>query len=158
MFRKRLFILLILSIVLCFTIQAQKADGLNMPEGAPRKIQTYTAVINKFEKAKRTSSGLRYIIEKEGKGESPKMTDKVTIFYKGTFLDGKEFDGNMGKEPVSFGLDQAIKGWVEGIQLMKPGGKAFFYVPFQIAFGEQGRGHIPPKTDLIFEIELVKIN
>lgn len=116
--------------------------------------------LKRFAKAQTTASGLKYIIEKEGTGESPKATDQVTVFYRGTFTDGREFDGNFGKQPISFGLNQVIPGWTEGLQLMKPGGKATFYIPYQIAYGENGHpsGVIPPKSDLIFEVELVKVN
>jgi FKBP-type peptidyl-prolyl cis-trans isomerase len=116
--------------------------------------------LKRFANAKVTASGLRYIIEKEGTGESPKATDQVSVFYRGTFTNGREFDGNFGKQPISFGLNQVIPGWTEGLQLMKPGGKAIFYIPYQIAYGENGHpsGVIPPKSDLIFEVELVKVN
>lgn len=118
--------------------------------------------LKRFANAKTTASGLKYIMEKEGTGDSPKATDRVSVYYKGTFTDGREFDGNMGKggDPITFGLNQVIPGWTEGLQLMKPGGKAVFYVPYQIGYGERGHpsGVIPPKSDLIFEIELVKVN
>jgi peptidyl-prolyl cis-trans isomerase A (cyclophilin A) len=117
------------------------------------------AALEKFANAKTTGSGLKYMIEKEGAGDSPKATDKVTVFYKGTFTDGRIFDSNFGKDPITFGLNQVIPGWTEGLQLMKPGGKATFYIPYQIAYGENGHpsGVIPPKSDLIFEVELVKV-
>jgi peptidyl-prolyl cis-trans isomerase A (cyclophilin A) len=116
--------------------------------------------LKRFANAKTTASGLKYIIEKEGTGDSPKATDQVSVFYRGTFTDGREFDGNFGKQPISFGLNQVIPGWTEGLQLMKPGGKAIFYIPYQIGYGENGHpsGVIPPKSDLIFEVELVKVN
>jgi peptidyl-prolyl cis-trans isomerase A (cyclophilin A) len=118
------------------------------------------AALKRFEKATTTPSGLKYIIETEGEGASPKATDQVTVFYRGTFTDGREFDGNFGKQPISFGLNQVIPGWTEGLQLMKPGGRAVFYIPYQIAYGAAGHpsGVIPPKSDLIFEVELVKVN
>ncbi len=118
------------------------------------------AALKRFADAKTTASGLKYFIEKEGTGDSPKATDQVTVFYRGTFTDGREFDGNFGKQPISFGLNQVIPGWTEGLQLMKPGGKATFYIPYKIAYGENGHpsGVIPPKSDLIFEVELVKVN
>ena len=117
------------------------------------------AALKRFENAKTTASGLKYIIEKEGSGESPKATDKVSVFYRGTFTDGKEFDGNMGKQPISFGLNQVIPGWTEGLQLMKPNGKAVFYIPYVLGYGANGYpGVIPPKSDLIFEVELLKTN
>lgn len=118
------------------------------------------AALKRFENATTTASGLKYIIEKEGAGEHPKATDQVTVFYKGTFTDGRVFDSNFGKEPITFGLNQVIPGWTEGLQLMKPGGRAVFYIPYQIAYGANGHpsGVIPPKSDLIFEVELVKAN
>lgn len=118
------------------------------------------AALKRFEGATTTASGLKYIIEKPGEGVSPKATDQVTVFYRGTFTNGKEFDGNFGKTPISFGLNQVIPGWTEGLQLLKPGGKGIFYIPYQIGYGEHGHpsGVIPPKSDLIFEVELVKVN
>ena len=134
-----------------------KAAAKEKEEAAARAIAN-AAALKRFESGKTTASGLKYIIEKEGTGESPKATDKVTVFYRGTFTDGKEFDGNMGKEPISFGLNQVIPGWTEGLQLMKAGGKALFYIPYTLGYGVNGGGPIPPKTDLIFEVELVKVN
>ena len=117
------------------------------------------AALKRFENAKTTASGLKYIIENEGAGDSPKATDKVSVFYRGTFLNGIQFDGNIGQSPISFGLNQVIPGWTEGLQLMKPKGKAVFYIPYQLAYGANGYpGVIPPKSDLIFEVELLKVN
>jgi peptidyl-prolyl cis-trans isomerase A (cyclophilin A) len=127
-------------------------------EEAARSLANAVA-LKKFESAKTTASGLKYIIEKEGEGQSPKVSDKVSVFYRGTFTDGKEFDGNIGKNPISFGLDQVIPGWTEGLQLMKPNSKAVFYIPYDLAYGPAGYpGVIPPKSDLIFEVELLKVN
>jgi peptidyl-prolyl cis-trans isomerase A (cyclophilin A) len=117
------------------------------------------AALKRFENAKTTASGLKYIVDEEGSGDSPKATDKVSVYYKGTFLDGKVFDSNMGQQPISFGLNQVIPGWTEGLQLMKPKGKATFYIPYTLAYGANGYpGVIPPKSDLIFEVELLKVN
>lgn len=117
------------------------------------------AALKKFENATTTASGLKYIIEKEGSGNSPKATDKVSVFYRGTFTNGIEFDGNFGGSPISFGLNQVIPGWTEGLQLMKPNGKALFYIPYALAYGANGYpGVIPPKSDLIFEVELLKVS
>ena len=136
-----------------------KAAAKAKEEEAARAVAN-AAALKRFENAKTTASGLKYIIEKEGTGDFPKPTDQVSVFYRGTFTDGKEFDGNIGKQPISFGLNQVIPGWTEGLQLMKPGGKAIFYIPYQIAYGANGHpsGVIPPKSDLIFEVELVKVN
>jgi len=136
-----------------------KAEAKAKEEESSRAIAN-AAALKRFENAKTTASGLKYIIEKEGAGVSPKPTDQVSVFYRGTFTDGREFDGNIGKDPISFGLNQVIPGWTEGLQLMKPGGKAIFYIPYVIAYGAGGHpsGVIPPKSDLIFEVELVKVN
>lgn len=136
-----------------------KAAAKAKEEEAARAIAN-AAALKRFENAKTTASGLKYIIEKEGTGDSPKPTDQVSVFYRGTFTNGKEFDGNMGKQPISFGLNQVIPGWTEGLQLMKPGGRAIFYIPYNIGYGVNGHpsGVIPPKSDLIFEVELIKVN
>lgn len=135
-----------------------KAAAKSKEEDAAMAVAN-AAALKKFENAKTTASGLKYIIEKEGTGESPKSTDTVSVYYRGTFTDGKEFDGNIGQKPISFGLNQVIAGWTEGLQLMKPNGKAVFYIPFSLAYGAEGYpGVIPPKSDLIFEVELTKVN
>ena len=127
-------------------------------EAAAREVAN-AAALKRFEKAEVTASGLKHIVEKEGNGSSPKATDNVSVFYRGTFTNGIEFDGNMGKQPISFGLNQVIPGWTEGLQLMKPNGKSVFYIPFELAYGADGYpGVIPPKSDLIFEVELLKVN
>lgn len=114
----------------------------------------------KYGAAQTTASGLRYIVEKEGTGESPKATDNVTVHYHGTFLDGKIFDSSVQRgQPASFGLNQVIPGWTEGLQLMKTGGKTKFIIPPHLAYGEQGYpGAIPPNSWLVFDVELLKVN
>jgi FKBP-type peptidyl-prolyl cis-trans isomerase len=128
-------------------------------EAAERAAKNAVA-LKEFEKAKTTASGLKYIVITEGTGAQPNATSNVKVHYTGTFLDGKVFDSSVQRgEPIDFGLNQVIKGWTEGVQLMKEGAKYRFYVPYNLAYGEQGAGGvIPPKTDLIFEVELLKIN
>ncbi len=118
------------------------------------------AVLKQFESGKTTQSGLKYIVIKEGTGAMPTATSNVKVHYTGTFLDGKVFDSSVQRgQPIDFGLNQVIKGWTEGVQLMKEGAKYKFYIPYTLAYGEQGYpGAIPPKADLIFEVELIKIN
>ena len=107
-----------------------------------------------------TSSGLQYEILTPGTGnKSPSATDSVTVHYKGTTLDGKEFDSSYGRgEPATFPLNAVIPGWTEGVQLMKEGAKYRFYIPSELAYGGSGAGRlIGPNATLIFDVELIKI-
>ena len=106
-----------------------------------------------------TASGLVYESLKEGAGESPKATDTVKVHYKGMFLDGKEFDSSYKRgEPTEFPLNRVIPCWTEGVQRMKPGGKAKLTCPPAIAYGAAGAGGvIPPNATLNFEIELISV-
>ena len=116
--------------------------------------------LKEFATASTTTSGLKYIVIKEGTGEKPVATSNVKVHYTGMLLDGKIFDSSVQRgEPIDFGLNQVIKGWTEGVQLMKEGAKYKFYIPSNLAYGEHGAGGvIPPNADLIFEVELLKIN
>lgn len=108
---------------------------------------------------KTLSSGLQYIELTTGNGNSPKATDTVTVNYRGTLLDGTEFDSSYGRsEPNTFQVDNLIQGWQEALQLMKPGAKWKIFVPPQLAYGTKGAGQvIEPNSTLIFEIELVDV-
>lgn len=113
----------------------------------------------KEDGVKETKSGLLYKIIKEGTGKQPKLENKVTVHYKGTLIDGKEFDSSYKrKQPATFPLNGVIKGWQEGVQLMKEGSKFEFYVPSDLAYGPKGAGaDIGPDSTLIFEVELLKV-
>ncbi|MDY0779855.1 FKBP-type peptidyl-prolyl cis-trans isomerase [Tenacibaculum sp. IB213877] len=106
-----------------------------------------------------TESGLQYVVLKEGNGEAPKATDRVKVHYHGTLLDGTVFDSSVDRgEPSEFGVSQVIKGWTEGLQLMKPGAKYKFFIPQELAYGAQQRGEkIKPFSALIFEVELLEV-
>jgi FKBP-type peptidyl-prolyl cis-trans isomerase FkpA len=107
-----------------------------------------------------TASGLQYEILTPGTGSvSPSATETVKVHYKGTTLDGKEFDSSYSRgEPISFPLNRVIPGWTEGVQLMTEGAKYRFYIPSELAYGEQGAGgSIAPNSTLIFDVELLKI-
>lgn len=106
-----------------------------------------------------TKSGLQYEVLTEGTGKSPKATDTVRCHYEGRLLDGTVFDSSYKRgEPADFGLNQVIPGWTEGVQLMKEGAKYRFYIPYLLAYGEQGAGaQIPPYSTLIFDVELIKV-
>ena len=110
------------------------------------------------EGVKVTESGLQYEVLKMGKGKKPSATDKVKVHYHGTLIDGTVFDSSVERgEPTSFGLNQVIKGWTEGLQLMPVGSKFRFYIPQELGYGAQAAGSIPPYSTLIFEVELLGI-
>jgi FKBP-type peptidyl-prolyl cis-trans isomerase len=105
-----------------------------------------------------TKSGLQYKVIKEGTGAVPKSTDKVNVHYRGTLLDGTEFDSSHKRgKPASFFLNRVIPGWTEGVQLMKMGAKYKFFIPGNLAYGQRGSRNIGPNAVLIFDIELLGI-
>ena len=106
-----------------------------------------------------TTTGLQYEIVDPGTGKSPKATNTVVVHYRGTLLDGTEFDSSYKRnQPARFRLDRVIPGWTEGLQLMKEGSRYVFYIPSELAYGERGAGHqIGPNAALIFEVKLVEI-
>lgn len=108
---------------------------------------------------KTTASGLQYRSVVEGTGPKPQATDTVEVHYRGTFIDGREFDSSYKRgESISFPLNGVIRGWTEGLQLMPVGSKYELYIPYHLAYGERGAGGvIPPFAALIFEVELLGI-
>ncbi len=108
---------------------------------------------------KTTASGLQYKVLKEGSGATPKETDTVKVNYRGTLIDGTEFDSSYKRgEPATFPVNRVIKGWTEALQLMKVGSKYQLFIPASLAYGERGAGaQIPPNSTLIFEVELLDI-
>lgn len=121
--------------------------------------EAFLAENKKKEGVKTTPSGLQYKVIKDGTGPKPKETDTVTVHYRGTLIDGTEFDSSFKRgEPATFPLNGVIKGWTEGLQLMKVGSKWQLFIPANIAYGERGAGQmIGPNSTLIFEVELLSI-
>lgn len=105
-------------------------------------------------------SGLQYEVLREGSGTPPKANDQVTVHYRGTLINGKQFDSSYDRgQPARFAVNRVIKGWTEALQLMKPGAKWKLYIPPELAYGERGmRGAIPPNSALIFEVELLGVH
>ena len=112
------------------------------------------------EGIKTTASGLQYEVLTAGSGDiHPKASDSVNVHYHGTLTDGTVFDSSVTRgQPISFGLNQVIKGWTEGLQLMVVGEKTRFYIPSHLAYGNTASGPIPAGSTLIFEVELLGIN
>ncbi len=105
-----------------------------------------------------TKSGLQYRVLKKGTGKKPKSKSKVKVHYKGTLIDGSEFDSSYKRnKPAEFPVNGVIKGWQEALTLMKEGGKWELFIPSGLAYGEQGRPKIPPNSVLVFEVELLEI-
>lgn len=106
-----------------------------------------------------TESGLQYKIVTQGTGAKPAATDRVTVHYRGTLLNGTEFDSSYSRgEPATFPLNGVIPGWTEGLQLINAGGKIMLYIPSELAYGERGAGaSIGPNSTLIFEVELISV-
>lgn len=128
---------------------AAKQEGIDFLEANKSKDGVMT-----------TASGLQYKVIKEGTGAQPVASDKVTVHYRGTLIDGTQFDSSYDRgQPASFGLNQVIKGWTEGLQLMKEGATYQFYIPQELGYGGQAApgGAIPAFSTLIFDVELISI-
>ena len=106
-----------------------------------------------------TDSGLQYMVVEMGDGAKPSATDNVTVNYRGTLLNGEEFDSSYARnQPVTFQLDQVIPGWTEGVQLMPVGSKFKFFIPANLSYCSAGGGPIGPNATLVFEVELISID
>ena len=132
---------------------------MNMSAKAKAEGEKFLAENAKREGVKVTASGLQYEVLEATIGQKPKATDSVKVHYEGTLIDGTVFDSSYRRgEPISFPLNGVIKGWTEGLQLMSIGSKYKFFIPYQLAYGEQGAGaSIPPYAALIFTVELLGI-
>ncbi|MCX6174547.1 MAG: FKBP-type peptidyl-prolyl cis-trans isomerase [Ignavibacteriales bacterium] len=139
--------------------EKKKAEMAPIIEKNKKDGEAFLAENKNKEGVKTTASGLQYKVLVSGTGPSPKDTSKVKVHYAGKLLNGKEFDSSYKRnQPAEFPLNQVIKGWTEGLQLMHVGDKFEFYIPYQLAYGEEGKGEtIPPASVLIFEVELLDI-
>ena len=128
-------------------------------EGNKARGQEYLKSNAEKEGVQVTASGLQYSVITEGDGAKPKATDEVSVHYRGTLIDGTEFDSSYSRgSPATFPLNQVIPGWTEGVQLMSVGSKFQFVVPYELGYGERGAGgSIGPFETLVFEVELLEI-
>jgi len=144
-----------------FKKQAEKKAAEKKVQGEKNKAEglKFMAENGKKEGVTTTASGLQYEVVKQGDGAKPKATDKVKVHYRGTLLDGTEFDSSYKRgQPVSFPLNGVIPGWTEGLQLMGVGSTFKFVIPSELAYGDNGAGPlIGPGNTLIFEVELLAI-
>lgn len=139
--------------------EARQAEQAEIGKAFKEEGEKFLAENAKKEGVKVTASGLQYKVIKEGTGRKPKATDRIRCHYEGTFTDGRVFDSSYKRgEPIVFGLNQVIKGWTEGLQLMAEGAKYELYIPYQLAYGETGsQGAIPPCCALKFVVELLEV-
>ncbi len=142
---------------------AAQAEQMKGSESAQADGIKFLAENKTKEGVSTTESGLQYIVLKEGTGANPTATSNVEVHYHGTTPDGTVFDSSVDRgKSISFGLNQVIKGWTEGVQLMKEGAKYKFFIPQELAYGANapggGSGPIKPFMPLVFEVELIKIN
>jgi FKBP-type peptidyl-prolyl cis-trans isomerase FklB len=137
--------------------QAEKR--LALAEKNKKEGEAFLAENKKKEGVKTLSSGLQYKVIQGGTGKNPKATDEVVAHYRGTLINGTEFDSSYKRnEPATFKLDKVIKGWTEALLMMKEGAKWQIFIPSNLAYGENGAGPIEPNATLIFDIELIKIS
>ncbi|MDA0128868.1 FKBP-type peptidyl-prolyl cis-trans isomerase [Vibrio sp. MarTm2] len=138
------------------TMQKQAAEKA---EAAKKAGDDYRAEFEKQDGVVKTDTGLLYQVLTAAEGEQPKDTDTVQVHYKGTLIDGTQFDSSYDRgEPATFPLNRVIPGWTEGVQLMPVGSKFKFVIPPELAYGQQDTPTIPANSTLVFEVELLKID
>ena len=138
---------------------ASQAKAAEQAKQAKEDGAKLVAEFKKESGVKETKSGLLYRVEKEGSGDAIKDTDVVKVHYTGKLPNGKVFDSSVERgQPVEFALNQVIQGWIEGLQLIKKGGKIELVIPAELAYGDQEMGAIPANSTLYFEVEVLDVN
>lgn len=158
-------VIVLVVVVIAGLLVAQRYSA-NSPEKkqalleANRLGQEFLEKNKTVEGVQSTESGLQYQFLNKGDGtQHPTANDKVKVHYHGTLIDGTVFDSSVNRgQPISFGLNQVIKGWTEGLQLMKEGDKMRLFIPSELGYGKRAAGKIPPNSVLIFDVELLGIN
>lgn len=147
--------IILLGLFLWNSSNSKKAAAGNLSKGAD-----FLATNGQQDGVKTTASGLQYLVLQQGSGtQHPLASDRVKVHYHGTLIDGTVFDSSVERgESISFGLNQVIKGWTEGLQLMVVGEKTRLFIPANLGYGNSSAGKIEPGSTLIFEVELLGIN
>lgn len=137
----------------------QQAAAAEAGKAAKAAGEAFLAENGKKDGVVTLPSGLQYQVLKEGDGKKPSATDQVVCHYEGTLIDGTVFDSSYQRnQPATFGLNQVIAGWTEGVQLMQEGAKYRFFIPYNLAYDERGAGaQIPPFAALVFDVELIEV-
>ena len=137
----------------------QQAAAAEAGKAAKAAGEAFLAENGKKDGVVTLPSGLQYQVLKEGDGKKPSATDQVVCHYEGTLIDGTVFDSSYQRnQPATFGLNQVIAGWTEGVQLMQEGAKYRLFIPYDLAYGERGAGaQIPPFAALVFDVELIEV-
>ena len=154
---KYIILLIVLALIISFFVRNnsnREAAKVNVAQAA-----TFLQANKDEEGVIETASGLQYKVLTTGDGDThPTASSKVTVHYHGTLLDGTVFDSSVDRnQPISFGLNQVIKGWTEGLQLMVVGEKTRLFIPANLGYGNSAAGKIPPSSLLVFEVELLAI-
>lgn len=141
------------------TIAAQRKEQKELAAKQLAEGEAFLAENGKKQGVVTLPSGLQYQVIKEGTGKSPAATDNVTVHYRGTLIDGREFDSSLKRgKPATFPLDRMIPGWTQALPLMREGAKWKLFLPAKLGYGERGAGPaIPPNAVLIFELELISV-
>lgn len=137
-----------------FEERSQAAGRENIEKG-----EKFMKEISNNKSVYTTKSGLKYRKLKDGNGKHPTGTDRVKVHYTGKLIDGTTFDSSVDRgQPITFGLNEVIPGWTEGLQLMDEGSKYMLYIPYNLGYGMRDMGNIPAGSTLVFEVELIEIN
>jgi peptidylprolyl isomerase len=152
------YLLPILAVAIIFFLYKNQQSAKKLAVINQQAGETFLAKNKLKDDVKVTDSGLQYQVLKSGDGDAhPTANSKVKVHYHGTLIDGTVFDSSVDRgEPIEFGLNQVIKGWTEGVQLMVIGEKTRFYIPSELAYGNGSAGIITPGSTLIFDVELLE--